>query len=105
MQLSFGTCAISSPLLKNSALRVRLPTVAGRTFAGPVRYMGDGDSLCVGRSANPTSWIAVRLADFDAPELQDPRDARAKAAPPASHAGTAARLPGDARAERARGRV
>lgn len=56
-----------------------LPTVAGRTFSGPVRYVGDGDSLCVGRSASPKSWIEVRLADFDAPELQDARGARAKA--------------------------
>ncbi len=56
-----------------------LPTVAGRTFSGPVRYVGDGDSLCVGRSANPKSWIEVRLADFDAPELKDAGGARAKA--------------------------
>ncbi len=56
-----------------------LPSVAGRTFSGPVRYVGDGDSLCVGRSANPKSWIEVRLADFDAPELADAGGARAKA--------------------------
>ena len=56
-----------------------LPTIAGRTFSGPVRYVGDGDSLCVGRSANPKSWIEVRLADFDAPELNDAGGARAKA--------------------------
>ena len=56
-----------------------LPTVADRSFSGPVRYVGDGDSLCVGRSGNPKSWIEVRLADFDAPELQDARGARAKA--------------------------
>lgn len=56
-----------------------LPTVAGRTFSGPVRYVGDGDSLCVGRSASPKSWIEIRLADFDAPELQDARGPRAKA--------------------------
>ena len=56
-----------------------LPTVAGRTFSGPVRYVGDGDSLCIGRSANPKSWVEVRLADFDAPELQGAGGARAKA--------------------------
>jgi endonuclease YncB( thermonuclease family) len=76
--------AIAAPFLASAAARADpcegpLPTAAGRTFSGPVRYVGDGDSLCVGRSANPKSWIEVRLADFDAPELQDPRGARAKA--------------------------
>lgn len=56
-----------------------LPTAAGRIFSGPVRYVGDGDSLCVGRSANSKSWIEVRLADFNAPELKDAGGARAKA--------------------------
>ena len=46
-----------------------LPRRAGETFAGTVRYVGDGDSLCIGRSSDPTTWIEVRLADFDAPEL------------------------------------
>lgn len=56
-----------------------LPNVVGRTFSGPVRYVGDGDSLCVGQSPNPRSWIEVRLADFDAPELHDLGGQRAKA--------------------------
>ncbi|MGQ2971896.1 thermonuclease family protein [Brevundimonas mediterranea] len=50
----------------------RLPARVGETFAGVVRYIGDGDSLCVGPSTNPATWIEVRLADFDAPELQSP---------------------------------
>ncbi len=41
----------------------------GETFSGVVRYVGDGDSLCVGKTANGTEWIEVRLADFYAPEL------------------------------------
>lgn len=53
----------------------RLPTRHGETFAGTVRYVGDGDSLCVGRTSNPNDWIEVRLADFDAPELRE-RDGR-----------------------------
>lgn len=53
----------------------RLPTRAGETFDGIVRYIGDGDSLCVGRTADPEAWIEVRLADFDAPELSE-RDGR-----------------------------
>lgn len=47
----------------------RLPGRAGEAFAGIVRYVGDGDSLCVGSTADPAAWIEVRLSDFDAPEL------------------------------------
>ena len=46
-----------------------LPDRAGQSFSGAVRYVGDGDGLCVGASENPVTWIEVRLADFDAPEL------------------------------------
>jgi endonuclease YncB( thermonuclease family) len=49
----------------------RLPTRHGETFGGTVRYVGDGDSLCVGQTSNPNDWIEVRLADFDAPELRE----------------------------------
>ena len=58
----------------------RLPSRAGQEFAGEVRYVGDGDSLCVGGSADPANWIEVRLADFDAPELHSPEGPAAKAA-------------------------
>jgi len=47
-----------------------LPRRAGETFGGQVRYIGDGDSLCVGNSSDPSTWIEVRLADFNAPELR-----------------------------------
>lgn len=50
----------------------RLPDRAGATFSGLVRYVGDGDSLCLGPSADPSTWIEVRLSDFDAPELHSP---------------------------------
>ena len=46
-----------------------LPRRAGETFSGQVRYIGDGDSLCVGNSSDPSTWVEVRLADFNAPEL------------------------------------
>lgn len=55
-----------------------LPTRAGETFSGTVRYVGDGDSLCVGRTSNPDEWIEVRLADFDAPELSEPNGRRSR---------------------------
>lgn len=50
----------------------RLPTRAGETFSGMVRHIGDGDSLCIGPTTDPATWIEVRLSDFDAPELQSP---------------------------------
>lgn len=50
----------------------RLPDRAGQNFSGMVRYIGDGDSLCVGPGSDPSTWIEVRLSDFDAPELHSP---------------------------------
>lgn len=51
----------------------------GQSFTGRVVYVGDGDSLCVARSAAPDDWIEVRLADFYAPELDTPAGQAAKA--------------------------
>jgi endonuclease YncB( thermonuclease family) len=53
---------------------------AGEHFAGTVRYVGDGDSLSVGVSPQPTSWIEVRVSDFYAAELNavGGREAKAK---------------------------
>lgn len=50
----------------------------GQAFAGLVRYVGDGDSLCVGPSSDPKEWIEVRLGDFYAPELREPGGEAAK---------------------------
>lgn len=58
----------------------RLPTQPGIQFSGAVRYVGDGDSLCVGKTNDPNGWIEVRLADFDAPEVHRPGGTAAKAA-------------------------
>lgn len=56
-----------------------LPRRAGAEFSGVVRYVGDGDSLCVGAAGAPAStWIEVRLADFNAPEIRDRGGAAAK---------------------------
>lgn len=52
----------------------------GRRFAGPVAYVGDGDSLCVAMGQGPGAWVEVRLADFYAPELSAPGGRQAKAA-------------------------
>ncbi len=51
----------------------------GTVFSGVVRYVGDGDSLCVGPKGRPDRWIEVRLADFNAPELNERGGQRAKA--------------------------
>ncbi len=56
----------------------RLPDRAGQTFSGVVRYIGDGDSLCVGHSNDPATWIEIRLSDFDAPELNGAGGAEAR---------------------------
>lgn len=45
-----------------------LPQREGTVFSGPVRYVGDGDSLCIGPTADPRTWIEVRLADYNASE-------------------------------------
>jgi len=50
----------------------------GKTFSGVVRYVGDGDSLCVGPAGRPDRWIEVRLGDFYAPELRDAGGMEAK---------------------------
>jgi micrococcal nuclease len=52
----------------------------GARFSGVVRYIVDGDGLCVGKTADPATWVEVRLADFDAPELQTAEGRAAKAA-------------------------
>jgi endonuclease YncB( thermonuclease family) len=55
------------------------PTRAGAEFGGVVRYVGDGDSICVGPADGPGStWIEVRLADFDAVELGEPGGRQAR---------------------------
>ena len=48
-------------------------------FSGRVTYVGDGDSLCVGRGPSPSEWVEVRLEDFYAPELHEAGGAAAKA--------------------------
>lgn len=52
----------------------------GTNFSGTVRYVGDGDSICVGNSGSGSEWIEVRVADFYAPELHSSGGPQAKAA-------------------------
>lgn len=55
-----------------------LPAKAGTVFTGTVHYIVDGDGICVGPTSNPNTWIEVRLADFDAPELRTKEGQNAK---------------------------
>lgn len=56
------------------------PGRIGAAFSGVVRYVGDGDSLCVGTAnSGADTWIEVRLADFNAPELSSNQGPAAKA--------------------------
>lgn len=50
----------------------------GKRFGGPVSYVGDGDSFCVATGATNASWVEVRIADFNAPELSEPGGAAAR---------------------------
>jgi micrococcal nuclease len=50
----------------------------GTEFSGVVRYVGDGDGLCIGPKGRPDLWIELRLGDFYAPELHEPGGQDAK---------------------------
>ena len=51
---------------------------AGTAIEGTVRYIIDGDGLCVGRSPDPSTWVEIRIADFYAAELHDAGGLEAK---------------------------
>jgi micrococcal nuclease len=50
----------------------------GMQFSGTVRYVGDGDGLCIGPGGRPELWVEVRLGDYYAPELNEKGGAAAK---------------------------
>jgi micrococcal nuclease len=53
---------------------------SGQTLQGTVRYVVDGDGICISNSADPKTWVEIRLADFFAPEISTPEGKKAKAA-------------------------
>ena len=109
--LALAAVMISAPAFADpcKAIPDRGPMPAfltkGRTFSGPISYVGDGDSLCVdvgGRNRPPPrlldrrgivppsgpendprtdhlSWVEVRVADFYSPELHASGGREAKA--------------------------
>ncbi|MGX1801850.1 thermonuclease family protein, partial [Brevundimonas naejangsanensis] len=71
----FATPVLADPCKRIPNRGPMPPELApGRTFAGPVVYVGDGDSLCVETipRRGGDGWVEVRLADFYAPELSEP---------------------------------
>ncbi len=75
---SLAACALAPSVALADPCTAELPRRAGAEFSGMVRYVGDGDSLCVGETDDPTTWIEVRVADFNAPELHAPDGRRSK---------------------------
>lgn len=71
------TCLAATPALADPC-EGKLPS-RGASFAGVVRYVGDGDGLCIGPAGRPDQWTEVRLGDFDAPELHEPGGRQARA--------------------------
>jgi len=85
IRIAILTALIATPALADpcGAIPDRgpMPThlTAGKTFSGPVAYVGDGDSLCVATGPTTDQWVEVRIADFYAPELSAPGGREAKA--------------------------
>jgi len=74
-----AAAALAAPRCFADPCEAPLPIESGATFTGAIKYVGDGDSLCVGASKDGKHWIEVRLADFDAPELSTREGKTAKA--------------------------
>ncbi len=73
-----GFMAVTAGAAYADPCNAPLPTRAGAEFGGVVRYVGDGDSLCVGpANGDGSTWIEVRLMDFNAPEMREGAPARA----------------------------
>lgn len=71
---------VAEPLASHKSSSPHAAGWAGVQLSGTVCYIGDGDNLCVGASTDPREWVEVRLADFDAPELQSLEGMRAREA-------------------------
>jgi endonuclease YncB( thermonuclease family) len=52
----------------------------GMTFGGTVHAVLDGDTICVSNKPYFKNWVKIRLADFNAPELDRPGGGAAQAA-------------------------
>ncbi|PZO03173.1 MAG: nuclease [Alphaproteobacteria bacterium] len=70
--MGVAACLLATASAAADPCLAALPDRPGQTFGGIVQYVGDGDSLCVGPTRDPRTWIEVRLADWDAAELSAP---------------------------------
>lgn len=78
--IGLGLAVVASPALADPCEARVTGYKPGATVAGTVRYVVDGDGLCVGPGADPKTWVEIRLADFYAPELSERGGREAKAA-------------------------
>ena len=74
-----ASAALAAPDAFADPCTAKLPSKEGATFTGKVRHIVDGDGFCVGISSDPKTWIEVRMADFNGPELSTPEGKRGKA--------------------------
>jgi endonuclease YncB( thermonuclease family) len=78
LRLALLSLALALPVKALADPCVAPLPAASTSFEGIVRYVGDGDSLCVSMTSDPRTWIEVRLGDFSAPELRSAAGPRAK---------------------------
>lgn len=72
--------AIAAPALADPCEAPVKGYKPGHKITGQIRYAGDGDSLCVGTSSAPSTWVEIREARWFAPELNEPGGRQAKRA-------------------------
>lgn len=72
--------ALATPVLADPCTARVTGYKPGSVITGSVRYIGDGDGLCVGNTPDPATWTEIRIADFRSPELHEPGGKEAKRA-------------------------
>jgi len=77
--LTASILAVAAPALADPCTAPVESYKPGQRITGLVRYAGDGDSLCVGPSSDPRSWVEIREAQWFAPELNEADGRQAKA--------------------------
>lgn len=81
LALALVSAAVATPALADPCTAAVTGLRPGAPIVGQVRHVIDGDSLCVGPSADPRTWVEIRLANWFAPELHGDQGGReAKAA-------------------------
>lgn len=77
--VGIGVSIVGCSVAVADPCEAELPSQPGTVFTGQVYYVGDGDSICVGPTDDPNTWIEVRTVDFNAPELNTTEGHTAKA--------------------------